>query len=372
MTEVKTAIGLMSGTSMDGIDVALLKTDGEGVIEFGPSLAIEYPEAFRKNVERGLEDALGIASRDDRPGDLSQLEKEVTSWHVVAVKQFIKKYSLDIDNIDVIGFHGQTILHRPNKFLTVQLGLGKQLADETGIDVVYDMRAADMLAGGQGAPLVPVFHWALAKNMECKSPVCFVNIGGISNITYVGDELLAFDTGPGNALIDQWVQAKGGVAYDAGGGLASKGRIIPAIVDQFLASKFFKQPGPKSLDRNDFPPLGSEGASLEDGARTLARVTAVSIMESVKHLPKNAPPKTWVVCGGGRLNAVIMGDLKDLAAIQGGKVISGEELNLQGDMLEAQAFAYLAVRSMKGLPLTYPTTTGCKEPVSGGVFVSAQ
>ena len=286
---------------------------------------------------------------------------------------FLQKNNLTIYDIDVIGFHGQTVLHRPDQALTVQLGDGNGLAQASGIDVVYDMRANDMLAGGQGAPLVPAFHQALARNLNRSLPVYFVNIGGISNITYInGDELIAFDCGPGNALIDQWVQTTGGIPYDQGGSIASEGGINHGIVDRYMKAAFFDKSGPKSLDRNDFSPLEAGLAELSDGARTLAQITALAIVRSIEHLPKNAPPKTWIVCGGGRLNRIIMSDLTNLAKKHDGSVLSAEDVGLQGDMLEAQAFAYLAVRSQKGLPLTYPTTTGCKEPTSGGVFASAK
>lgn len=358
---------------MDGIDVALVRTDGLHIVEYGASLAVDYPAAMRKKIEAGLEDAKQIEGRGDRPATLAQLAQEVTDLHINAVNLFLQQNGLTSNHIDLIGFHGQTVLHRPEQALTVQLGEGERLAKATGIDVVYDMRANDMVAGGQGAPLVPVFHQAIAANLDDEFPICFVNIGGISNITYVnGDELIAFDTGPGNTLIDQWVQTCGGIPYDQGGKIASEGRINHGIVDRYMAAEFFTKSGPKSLDRNDFPPLEMDAAELSDGARTLARITATAIIRATEHLPQTAPPKTWVSCGGGRLNSVVMGDLTALAKAQGATVLSAEEANLEGDMLEAQAFAYLAVRSAAGLPLTFPTTTGCDEPVSGGVLVLAQ
>lgn len=355
---------------MDGIDVALVKTDGRGKIEFGPTLAVDYPAAFRRRIEAGLLDVTTIQNRSERPGITAELEHQITQRHAQAVAEFLKSNAIDSAQIDMLGFHGQTVLHRPETELTVQLGDGNKLATMTGIDVVYDMRAADMKSGGQGAPLVPVFHQALARQTLIKQPVCFVNIGGISNISYVeGDVLVAFDCGPGNALIDQWVQAKGGIPYDQGGRIGSEGSIIQPVVDRYLKSEFFSRSGPKSLDRADFKPLDAPKAELSDGARTLAHVTARSIYKSVEHLPK--PPATWVLCGGGRLNETIVEDLKALAAHSGGDVILCEEAGLEGDMLEAQAFAYLAVRSQINLPLTFPATTGCKEPTRGGVFAPA-
>ncbi len=236
-----------------------------------------------------------------------------------------------------------------------------------GIDTVFDFRAADMEAGGQGAPLVPVFHAALAADIAPR-PLAVVNIGGIANISWVGQhgELVAFDTGPGNALIDQWVQAGAGVPFDQGGTIASEGGVVAQVVERYMASPYFKTKAPKSLDRLDFAPLEPGSVGLHDGARTLARVTAEAIYAAVKHLP--TPPKLWIICGGGARNPIIVRDLAELATADEATVSIAEEHGLNGDMLEAQAFAYLAVRSLKGLPLTYPTTTGCKQAATGGVL----
>jgi anhydro-N-acetylmuramic acid kinase len=364
---LKTAIGLMSGTSMDGIDLALLKSDGKALLEFGPTLAIDYPPDIRRRIEQGLVEATEIEQREQRPGTLFQLEQDLTNLHATAVSRFMSINRLKSADIDLLGFHGQTVLHRPTQALTVQLGDGPALAEQTGIDVVHDMRAADMTAGGQGAPLVPVFHRALAGRLDCEGPICFVNIGGISNITYVdGDTLIAFDCGPGNALIDQWVQTKAGIPYDQGGHIASEGGVVRSIVDRYLKAPFFDLPGPKSLDRGDFPPLDPTVADLSDGARSLAQVTAGGIYRSVDHLPKK--PRIWIICGGGRLNSVIVRDLQQLTVADGAEIRISDEIGLQGDMLEAQAFAYLAVRSINGLPLSFPATTGCRQATSGGLL----
>ncbi len=360
------ALGLMSGTSMDGIDLALVETDGEDQVVTGAakSKSVPYDAEFARRIEAALDDAKSIKDRWDRPGDLADLEEQITRRHANAVNSFVAECR---EAIDVIGFHGQTVLHRPEAGLTVQLGNGPLLADLTDIPVVYDFRTNDMLAGGQGAPLVPVYHRALASLID-ERPVAFVNIGGISNISYVGDgaDLLAFDTGPGNALIDQWVSARAGIPFDAGGRIASEGSVVTAIVDRYLSNAFFEKSGPKSLDRNDFKPLEETSLELADGARTLARVTAEAIMASVEHLPEK--PQRWVICGGGRLNETLMNDLRDLAGHHGSDIVSSEELGLDGDMIEAEAFAYLAARSLRGLPLTFPKTTGCHEPVTGGVL----
>lgn len=372
MGQIRTAIGLMSGTSMDGIDVALLRTDGDGYVERGPATGVSYDAAFRRRLQTALETAKAIRRRDERPGNLAQIERELTLRHADAVRTFLDANSILPADVDVIGFHGQTVLHRPEQALTVQMGDGEFLARETGVPVVYDMRANDLVHGGQGAPLIPIYHAALARNLpaECALPTVFVNIGGISNLTFVGADgrIVAFDSGPGNTLIDQWVEAHAGVPFDQGGMIASEGRVIPALVKRYLSNPFFEASKRRSLDRNDFvPPAGSD-ATLEDGARTLAHVTAAAILKSAQHLPEK--PKTYVICGGGRLNRTIMGDLRDLAQAAGASVMLAEEVSLDGDSMEAEAWAYLAVRSLEGLPLTCPGTTGVATPVTGGVLAT--
>lgn len=372
MAEMKTAIGLMSGTSMDGIDIALVRTDGRDRVERGPALGIAYEAKFRDRLKQALEDAKSIRQRDERPGSLAEVERELTLRHADAVRTFLKKNKLQPADIDVTGFHGQTVLHRPDEALTVQLGDGGLLARETGIAVVHDMRANDMVHGGQGAPLIPVYHAALAAGLPAQlrfeRPVVFVNIGGISNLTFVGTDgkIAAYDSGPGNTLIDQWVEAHAGIPYDQGGMIASEGRVLAGLAERYLENPFFAGTKRRSLDRNDFsPPAGAE-ASLEDGARTLAHVTAAAILKSAQHLPQR--PGTYIVCGGGRLNRIIMADLADLAAAGQATVVSAEAAGLDGDAMEAEAWGYLAVRSLHGLPLTFPGTTGVTRPVTGGVL----
>ncbi|MGI2031920.1 anhydro-N-acetylmuramic acid kinase [Rhizobium panacihumi] len=370
MVEMKTAIGLMSGTSMDGIDVALLRTDGESRVERGPSDYVPYDLQLRERWKRALETAKSISERTQRPDDLGESERILTLCHAAAVKSFLFRHGLKSSQIDLVGFHGQTVLHRPDDALTVQIGDGQLLADEIGIEVVYDMRANDMIFGGQGAPLIPVYHAALSTNLpaNCEAPVVFVNIGGISNLTFVGADgtLSAFDSGPGNMLIDQWIEAHGGGAYDKGGRIAASGSVVPALAERYLQSPFFSGNIRRSLDRGDFLPPKIGEASLADGARTLSHVTAAAILKSATHLPQ--PPRTYVVCGGGRLNSVIMREFADLAAGEGAAVIAAEAAGFDGGAMEAEAWAYLAVRSLRGLALTFPGTTGVEKPVSGGIL----
>jgi len=369
---LKTAIGLMSGTSMDGIDVALLKTDGLQMVERGPCAFFPYNTKTISLIKEALEHAKECDSRDDRPRNMASTETVITELHANAVIKFLAANEISPDEIDVLGFHGQTVLHRPEKAITIQLGDGKALAKATGIDTVYDMRSNDMQHGGQGAPLVPVYHNALAKNLPDefkKLPVVFVNIGGISNITYIGERLIAFDTGPGNTLIDQWVQKHAGIPYDQGGMIANEGGVKMLLAEKYLKNQYFDSPLPKSLDRSDFLPPDEDEAGVEDGARTLAYVTAAAITKSVDHLP--GTPKLWIVCGGGRNNPHIMNDLANLAAEQHSRVIAAEEAGFDGDAMEAECWAYLAVRNLQNLPLTFPETTGVREAVTGGILARA-
>lgn len=364
-----TALGLMSGTSLDGIDVAMLRTDGEAQVGRGPSRTYPYDDSQRQILRQALAAATTMTSRTDRSGVLGAAESALTHWHADAVRAFCHDIGTDLASIDLIGFHGQTVLHRPEQRLTVQLGDGQALANMLGRPVAFDLRAADVAAGGQGAPLVPAYHRALAASLP-QRPVAFVNIGGVANVTWVGenigvgagDGLIAFDTGPGNALIDDWMLQHTGQSRDEGGGTALAGQVDEATVVRFLGDGFFEKPGPKSLDRNSFAAITLDGLSLGDGAATLVAVTARSIAVSRRHMP--ATPKTWIICGGGRHNAAIMAALRNLLA----DVRSAEDCGLDGDSLEAEAWAYLAVRTKRGLPLTYPGTTGVATPMKGGVI----
>ena len=366
-------LGLMSGTSMDGIDLALVETDGAAAVRRGASHFVAYEAGFRRRLEAALETARSIAARDERPGDLAALESEITMRHAAAVRAFVDALPTSEPKPTLIGFHGQTVLHRPERALTVQLGDGALLARETGLPVVFDMRANDMAQGGQGAPLVPAYHAALASTLPAefagRLPVAFVNIGGISNISVVPErgDPLAFDTGPGNALIDQWVAGEGGVPFDADGMIASEGRVRASVVAAYLDNPWFDRAGAKSLDRADFTLEPAHGLELADGARTLAAVSAAAIMKAVDVLPE--APRLWILCGGGRKNPHIVADLREEAQRRGaGRVILAEDAGLNGDAMEAEAWAYLAARSHAGLPLTWPTTTGCREPATGGVL----
>jgi anhydro-N-acetylmuramic acid kinase len=360
------AIGLMSGTSLDGIDVAMLETDGEVVVSRGPSMTIQFDEGQRNLLRRALVDAKSVNGPNERPGVLHHAERESTTWHIALVKQFAAKYDVDLSRVDVIGYHGQTVIHRPDKGFTVQLGLGDEMARQLNIPVVYNMRANDMAHGGQGAPLVPAYHRALVADM-IERPVAMVNIGGVANVTWIGTdgELLAFDTGPGNALIDDWMKHQTGTNRDESGSMGLVGLVDEATVAQYLGDGFFEASAPKSLDRDRFADVQLKGLSVVDGAATLVAVTSRGIAMAQNQMPEK--PQQWIICGGGRHNRAIMRDLEMLL----GNVQKAEALKLDGDVVEAEAWAFLAVRSLRGLPLTYPGTTGVPEPVTGGVLARA-
>jgi anhydro-N-acetylmuramic acid kinase len=362
----------MSGTSMDGIDVAMIETDGETVTRFGPSAIHFYDEYEEGVLRRAMEAAPALRARTDRPGVIGEAERVVTALHAGAVNGFLGANGIDRGTIDVVGFHGQTILHRPKERLTIQLGDGAALAAETGLPVVYDFRAADVAAGGHGAPLVPLFHRALARTLARPRPIAVLNLGGVANITFIDGERdpIACDTGPANALIDDFMRSRTGDVLDKDGRAAASGHADDAAVARLLMHPFFALPAPKSLDRNDFRDWVAAHAALEqksteDGAATLTALTAATIARVVAILPR--APATWIAAGGGARNPTLIRMLAD--ALRPAIVVTADEVRWSVDALEAQAFAFLAVRSLKGLPLTYPTTTGAPKPMCGGVLV---
>ncbi|MGJ4939542.1 anhydro-N-acetylmuramic acid kinase [Bradyrhizobium sp. HKCCYLS1011] len=363
---ILTTLGLMSGTSLDGVDVALLETDGRRIKAFGPTGYRPYSASERSLLRQALTEAVHLDSREARPGALRAAEEAVTVAHAEAVAAFLAQNRLAAQDIDIIGFHGQTVLHRPERRLTVQIGDAAVLAKVIHVPVMHDFRAADVEAGGQGAPFVPVYHRALVQSLGREGPVAVVNIGGVSNITYIDGEqtLIACDTGPGNALLDDFMVRTTGQAFDQDGRMAALGTADEAWVAQALARPFFKLPPPKSLDRNDFADLALGGVSPADGAATLTAFTAAAIAQIVPLLPK--VPRSWIICGGGARNLTMMQMLRQLLAPA--TVESAEAFGWSADAIEAQAFGFLAARGMKGLPLSYPTTTGVTMPMTGGMI----
>lgn len=352
-------IGLMSGTSLDGVDIALIETDGVDVYHYGRAYTVPYDDDLRDS----LRSVLGL--KPDTPEhkeQIRQVEEAMTRFHADVVKDFL---SAEDAPVELIGFHGHTIHHEPEQHYTHQIGNGQLLADLTGIKVVNRFRNADVLAGGQGAPLVPVFHAALCADME--KPVAVLNIGGVANITWIGvnGEMLAFDTGPGNAPVNDWVLKHGGMHMDYNGKLAISGKINEQILTSLMKHKYFAQYPPKSIDRNIFNEKLEhlEGLSLADGAATATAFTAEAVAYSVSfYLPE--APKSLIVCGGGANNPTMIRFIRQrLPQVE---VKTARDVGWNSDAIEAQAFAYLAARRLAGLPITFPTTTGAPEPLMGG------
>jgi anhydro-N-acetylmuramic acid kinase len=353
-------IGLMSGTSLDGVDAAWLETDGETVTAFGPTLTIPYDTALRRDLRAILDLAPGLAQGDPR---LASAEARLTEYHVQAVKALERP-------ADLIGFHGQTILHQPDRRRTWQVGDAALLARETGVPVAYDFRSADVAAGGEGAPLAPVLHAALARDLD--RPLAVLNIGGVANVTWIGQEgdaaLIAFDTGPGNGPLDDWATRHTGQAFDRDGLLARSGTVDTAVLGRLMAHAYFSRPAPKSLDRLDFSRAlaasGLDTLAAADGAATLVAFTVASIAAAT--FP--AQPGRWLVTGGGRHNPSLMQALRTELGVP---VEPVETEGWNGDALEAQCFGFLAARVARGLPLSFPGTTGVPAPTKGGRMVTS-
>ena len=361
-----TAIGLMSGTSLDGVDVALIETDGKRVKAFGPSGYRPYSEKERDLLRQALAEAVHLPQRDARPGILPEAERAVTLAHAEAVASFTAQHHISREDVDIVGFHGQTVLHRPAQKMTVQIGDAAALARAIHIPVMHDFRAADVAAGGQGAPFVPVYHRALAQSLEREGPMVVLNIGGVSNITYIdgADTLIACDTGPGNALLDDFMHRVAGQPFDCEGRMAAQGRADEAWIARALQHPFFVRSPPKSLDRNDFAALALRDMPPADGAATLTAFTAAAIARIVPLLPK--APQSWIVAGGGARNLTMLRMLRDRLAPA--TVEAADALGWSTDAIEAQAFGFLAARGLKGLPLSYPATTGVPIPMTGGLI----
>lgn len=356
----------MSGTSLDGVDVALIETDGDRVARFGPTGYRPYTDAERDLLRKALAAGVSLSDRRQRPGILADADAFVTRVHAEAVENFLKTEKIKKSDIDIVGFHGQTVLHRPASRLTVQIGNGETLAARLGLPIAYDFRAADVAAGGQGAPLVPIFHQALARGLDRLHPIAVLNVGGVANVTFVdGGDPIACDTGPGNALIDDFMRARTGAPLDRDGDQAAKGSVHEDFVAQVLADPFFDCPYPKSLDRNAFAfaNIGLPDFTVADGAATLSALTATSVARIVPHLPE--PPRAWIVAGGGARNPTLMRMLA--GRLKPATVETADAVGWSSQSLEAQAFAYLAVRTLSGLPITFPKTTGAPKPLAGGV-----
>ena len=354
---MKTIIGTMSGTSMDGIDVAVLETDGVSVGRAGATHFLKYTKSDSSLIADAMA-ACRENGRDD--GLVKEAEKMITAKHYDAIKGLMDEADLSARDVDLVGFHGQTLYHAPQDGITVQIGDGEALARKLGVRVAYDFRTADVKVGGEGAPLVPVFHQALVGTAQL--PAAVLNIGGVANVTIIGaDSLDAFDTGPGNALIDDWMRSRTSRTFDQWGRVAGEGTVVETVLADLLAHPYFERPAPKSLDRDAFDVMALDRASLADGAATLTAFSAHSIAKALE----GRGIKSLYVAGGGANNLTM---LRMLHAASGIEPQNVEVLGYDSDFLEALAFAYLAARVEQGLPLTFSGTTGVKEPTAGGVL----
>ncbi len=360
MSAPVTALGAMSGTSLDGVDAAILVTDGEAVGGFGPTAYRPYDEGERATLRAAL-------GRWDGP------EVEAAAW---VVEQAHLEVLSGFDGVDLVGFHGQTLAHDPRGRGTLQVGCGARLSDRLGLPVAWDFRSADVRLGGEGAPLAPFFHWALARWIGAEEPLAVLNLGGVGNLSWIDPRrarpeeegaLLAFDTGPANAPVDDLLLRRRGLPRDEDGRLAASGEVREEVVRGFLDHPFFLRMPPKSLDRDAFAGLAAAVEPLPDAdaAATLTACAAVAVMRGMEHCPE--PPSRLLVTGGGRRNPTLMAMI---AAALDGPVGPVEEVGLDGDMVEAQAFAYLAVRVARGLPTSCPGTTGVRAAVGGGTLSS--
>ncbi len=373
-----TAIGLMSGTSMDGVDASLIRSNGTD--EF-TNILDKYYE-YDNNLHKRLSDLrnLILVEEDLRKysSRLNELEREITIFHSKVVNEISSKYN---EEIDFIGFHGQTIFHNPEKKITKQLGEGNLLSQLVNKRVIYDFRQEDLKNNGQGAPLTPIFHYLLSqginKKFKIEFPICFINIGGISNITkilkkneIVDENLEAFDLGPGNCLIDEWIRKNSKKKFDENGSIARSGKIDQLIlnqaIDNFKINSYYK-----SLDIKDFDISFARGLSLEDGCSTITNFTAYLIAKGIEYSNKDkSKPIKYFICGGGRKNTFLIQSIKDYLSNQTNLSLDLiDNYEFDGDYIESQAFGYLAIRSFLKLPISFPKTTGCDFQTIGGKLV---
>jgi anhydro-N-acetylmuramic acid kinase len=363
-------LGFMTGTSLDAVDMAILETDGEEILGLGPAGEQKLDPSTRALLEDATRAALAWPVGAPRPEIFAAAERAVAQAHLEAARAFLAELG-GAGVVDLVGVHGQTVLHEPPGpsrpvGRTIQLIDAQHLADGLGLPTAHDFRTADVAAGGQGAPLAPVYHAALARWSNLEAPVAVLNLGGVGNVTLVGPNgvLEAHDTGPANGMIDLWVQARTTLRCDLDGALARAGRVDETILAAYLAHPYFQVRGPKSLDRFDFSLDPVSALSLEDGAATLTAFAAAAVALGLEAL--GFRPRDVIVCGGGRLNPVLMGAISTRLDLP---VRPAEAVGWRGDSIEAEAFAFLAARASQGLPLSYPGTTGVPAPLTGGRIV---
>ena len=364
------AVGLMTGTVLDGnIDVALLRTDGVRVETFGRYALAPYDEATRTLLERTLAAARAWDFVGEEPPIFARAEAALTRAQAAAVDAVVDEAALDRTAIGVVGFHGQSVLHRApdpareRAGRTRQLGDGALMARLLGVPVAFDFRSADVAAGGQGAPLAPAYHVALLRALGAGPDTAVLNLGGVANLTWWdgAERVIAFDTGPANAPLNDFVRSRGRGEMDRDGAIAAAGRVDEARLAALLAHPWFDAPWPKSLDRFDFPAGLAAGATDEDGAALLCAFAASAVGRALDALPHR--PSRLIVCGGGRRNPALLDALERRADVV---AVRAEAVGWRGDAIEAEAFAYLAVRTLRGLAISFPTTTGAPAPMCGG------
>ena len=363
-------LGFMTGTSLDAVDMAVLETDGETIDAFGPAGERKLTDATRDIMLEATKQALAWPRGAPEPAIFAEAATAGAEEHFAAAEEFLAANALKWTDIDLIGMHGQTVLHeRPQEGRvgrTAQLGDAGLLARKAGVPVAHDFRTADVAAGGEGAPLAPIYHLARARASGLAAPLAVINIGGVANVTFWsgGDEIAAFDTGPGNGMIDLVVQARGAGRFDDKGRYASVGRVNAGVLSGLLGHPYFRALPPKSLDRFDFSLEPLEPLELEDAAATLVAFMAEAVKLGFDMM--GARPTELVVCGGGRHNPQIMKALAERLPLP---VRTAEEHGWRGDAIEAEAFAYLAARTAAGLPISFPKTTGVPKPMTGGRIV---
>mgnify|MGYP006165188627 CR=1 FL=1 len=368
MKKLITAIGLMSGTSCDGIDASIIKSDGEDELSLIGDFFLPYEEKTRIRIRTFKEKIDKVLDLQANKNEIADLEKEITLLHFKATNLLLEKLKIDKSKIDLIGLHGHTIFHSFNYKKTKQLGDGKALSELMDLNVIYDFRENDLKNGGQGAPLVPIFHKLLKKKFKLKGPVVFINIGGISNLTYLdnNNEMISFDSGPGNCLIDKYLQLKsnGKTQFDKKGEIAFKGQVDKNILDTYLSNPYYESLPPKSLDVNDFNLSSVRGLNLENTITTLSELTALTIVNSLNFFSHK--PHKIILCGGGRKNDYIYDRVKKISNTS---TINIDNYKINGDFIESQAFAYLAIRSFFKKPISFPKTTGVLKPMTGGKLI---
>jgi len=364
MNELITSIGLMSGTSCDGIDASIVKSDGRNEVHFLGNHFLPYDENTKLKIVSLKEKINLIADLEDNKLEINALERELTLLHAKTVNLVIEKNKLEKSKINLIGFHGHTIFHNFKEKKSRQIGDAKLLSQLTRLDVINNFRENDINNGGQGAPLVPIFHKVLQTKLNLKMPLLFVNIGGISNVTYIGKEkMISFDTGPGNFLIDKILQlkSKNKIQFDKNGEIAFSGSVDKNILESYINDPYYDVSPPKSLDVNDFNLSSLRSLSLEDSVATLSKLTSLTIVNALNFF--NTKPREIILCGGGRKNKYILESIKNLSNIFTNKI---EKYKINGDFVESQAFGYIAIRSLLKKPISFPETTGTLKPCSGG------